>query len=149
MDTMKPTIEYSFAGIKVEQFATFKCDTEDLVRDKSYNGDIQVFGNYNERIVGIRFLSELSFGAKIVMKVITVSLYELSLKSWELLKKNNSVVIPLDLLWHFGGLAVSTTRGIVYAKTEGTDLNRCILPPLHIDKIINKELVITSDNKAA
>ena len=41
-----------------------------------------------------------------------------------------------------GSISVGTLRGIIHTKTEGTVLNTIVLPPINLDEIINKDLVL-------
>lgn len=69
-------------------------------------------------------------------------LKEISPESWEGMKEDGFVVIPKDFLYHIGGLSFSTTRGILFAKTEGTDLNSFIMPIIYMDQVIHSDMKI-------
>lgn len=76
------------------------------------------------------------------MTVKVASFFEISPDSWEVLKHDGFVVIPKEFLYHIGGLAVSTTRGVLYAKTEGTDLSSYIMPIIYMNQVIHSDLRI-------
>jgi hypothetical protein len=75
------------------------------------------------------------------------SFFEIEFDTWESIKQDGFVVIPKDFLYHIEGLAVSTARGILFAKTEGTDLNRFILPLVRMDTVICSDMRILIPDK--
>lgn len=47
---------------------------------------------------------------------------------------------PRDLVTHLAVLTVGTARGILHCKTENTNYNKFILPPIDLTKIIKEDL---------
>lgn len=47
---------------------------------------------------------------------------------------------PKDLVTHLAVLTVGTARGILHCKTENTNYNKFILPPIDLTKIIKEDL---------
>lgn len=86
--------------------------------------------------------SNLRIGGNLAMTIKVSSFFEIEEHSWDSMKKDGFVIIPKEFLYHIGGLAVSTTRGILFAKTEGTDINRIILPIIYMDKVIKGDMKI-------
>ena len=143
----KISFNFDYVAIRIDQFASFKCSADTLKNERTFDGSISPSANYKEQTVEVKVLSNLKLGNELVMTIRTTSLFRIELASWESLQKDSDIVIPLEILWHLAGLAVSTTRGIIFAKTEDTAINQFILPTLRIDKIITNELRIPIQNK--
>ncbi len=135
-------IRFNYQAIRTDQFATFDQQTFSLPQDISLSGEVQTGNNYDARTIMISVLSNLSFNGKLVMTIKVTSFFKIEEDSWKALIKDNEIIIPKEFLYHIGGLAVSTTRGVLFAKTEGTDLNRFILPIIYMDRVIKGDMRI-------
>ena len=56
-------------------------------------------------------------------------------------KELNRLVVPKGFLQHMGMLTVGTSRGILHAKTENTNLNQFHIPTVNVAELINKDSV--------
>lgn len=140
-------IHFNFLRIKLDQFAAFDC-TISQVPIFSTNGDIQVGSNYEEQIVSMAVSSNVTVEENLVLTIKVICFFKISTESWESLKTDDgTIVIPRDFLFHIGGLAMSTVRGILFAKTDGTDLNNYIMPIINMDQLIDADLEIRPDEK--
>ncbi len=63
-------------------------------------------------------------------------------EDWEKLNKNGKVVISKDLLEYFAVHTVGTARGILFCKTESTQFNNIIIPPINVSDLIKANLII-------
>ena len=128
---------FRYSHIRLDQFATFDVTTERKPLSFQSSGEVQTGCNYEARTIVMTILANVKVDDQLVMTIKTSSYYELSKETWEELKKDGFVEIPKEFLYHLGGLAFSTTRGVLFAKTEGTDLNTFILPIIQMDEVIH------------
>ena len=135
-------IQFNFWRIKLDQFAAFDCTISKVPTQFQTAGDIEVGSYYEEQIVSITVSSKVKLEDQLVLTIKVICYFKISTESWESLKTDGVVVIPRDFLFHLGGLAVSTVRGILFAKTDGTDLNRYIMPVFNMDNLIDADLKI-------
>lgn len=135
-------IEFKYTHIKVDQFATFNGIVNSRQLAFQTTGGVQTGFNYDSNTIVINVSAEVKVENQIVMTVKVSSFFEISPESWKELEHDGFVVIPKDFLYHIGGLAVSTTRGILYAKTEGTDLSSYIMPIVYMNKVIHSDMRI-------
>jgi hypothetical protein len=49
--------------------------------------------------------------------------------------ESDCVVLPIGLMAQFASLGYGTMRGIIYAKTMGTPLDKIVLPPNDVQKL--------------
>lgn len=135
-------IEFKYSHIKIDQFATFNGTTDRHPIEFQTSGEVQTGFNYEARTIVITVLTDVKHDGQLLITIKVSSYFEIDPESWEGLKKDGFVVIPQDFLYHIGGLAVSSTRGIIFAKTEGTDLNSYIMPLIFMDQIIHSDMKI-------
>lgn len=135
-------ILFKYPLIKIEQFATFNNQEVNASPKITINGDLQLGSNYNEKSLAFTVSVNIIADEKLVLTLKVSSYFEISPESWNDLKADGYIVVPKDFLYHLGGLSISTTRGILFAKTEGTDLNRYILPLFYMDQLIHSDMRI-------
>ena len=135
-------IQFKYPLIKIEQFATFDNQELNATPNITINGGLQLGSNYNEKSLAFTVSVNIVANERLVLTLKVSSYFEISPDSWNDLKSDGFVVIPKEFLYHLGGLSISTTRGILFAKTEGTDLNRLILPLFYMDQLIHSDMKI-------
>ncbi len=139
---MDMQIVYKYSHIKLDQFATFEATIAQRPLLFQSSGEVKTGCNYEARTVLVSVLANVKVEDQLVLTIQTSSLFELSNETWDGLKQDGFVVVPKEFLYHLGGLAFSTTRGILFAKTEGTDLSTFVLPIVQMDQVIHEDLKI-------
>ncbi|MCF8218493.1 MAG: hypothetical protein K9J21_05890 [Bacteroidales bacterium] len=56
--------------------------------------------------------------------------------------ENNKITLPKGFVQHMAMITVGTTRGILHAKTDGTEFNRFLIPTINLTEIIRKDVVL-------
>lgn len=54
---------------------------------------------------------------------------------------NNSYLIAKGLAIHFAVLTIGSARGVLHAKTEGTNYNEYLLPTIDVNSLIPKDVI--------
>ena len=136
---MIKSIPYRISRIETLQFAIFP--------DLFINGqDVMVKANsgYNVRSDNhqVRNIISVNYtqNEKLLLTVQIACYFDIDSPAFNTLKQEGT--IPVDFLRYMGSISVGTLRGIIHAKTEGTVLNPIVLPPINLDVIINKDLVL-------
>lgn len=135
-------IEFKYSHIKLDQFASFNGTAGQRPFAFQTSGEIQTGFNYEAKTIMITVMADVKLENQLLVTMKVSSYFEITPDSWEGLKQDGFVVIPKDFLYHIGGLAVSTTRGVLFAKTEGTDLNSYVLPLIYMDQVIHSDMKI-------
>lgn len=135
-------IQFKYSAIKIDRFATFDAPETAASEAVTFSGEVQTGNNYDARTIMITVLSNLKMGDQLVAIIKVSSYFEIGAASWDALKEDSVVIIPKEFLYHIGGLAVSTTCGIFFDKTEGTDLSRYILPIIYMEDVIRSDMKI-------
>ena len=142
MDTPIPPIQFAFQGIKVEQFAVF----EENYKPKNENGiAIQVDFKLNQAIkqIGIFLSLDFEHGKQKFLKISVSCHFKIEDDSWKnfVQQDNTKIVIPKNFIVHLVMLTVSTTRGVLFANTEGTFCSQVIVPLINVSEMITQDAI--------
>jgi len=137
---MKP-VQFRPVQIKTEQFALFQ-EHFSTEKEITYTSGVHFRCSSEHRIIsvffGFQFLSENQ-----LMVLLDISChFEIEPGSWtDLLKgKKKQVILPRDFALHIATITVGTARGILHARTEGTNFNGMVLPPINLTEIITADV---------
>lgn len=102
----------------------------------SFNGDLK------NRIIGCK--TDYVFKQKdTIISSLTVYCYFMIEKEFVKSKTvNNKLELSKDFLRYLATISVGTARGIQHAKTQGTDLNSMVIPPINLVSMDIQDFVI-------
>lgn len=66
----------------------------------------------------------------------------LSEQSWESITKEDELVVPSFFLQHMANIVVGISRGIIFVKTEGLNVQSLPLPLIDLVSVIKEDLII-------
>lgn len=129
--------------IRVDQFAilTDSIPPEDL--SLGFAISFGVAPSIHEVCTTVRF--DISHAESPLLILELSCFFEIREEDWNKFKQDNKVIIPKELLAHFGVHTIGTARGILHCKTEGTQLNAFILPPINVSERITEDIIIEID----
>lgn len=134
-------IPFQIKAIITREFATIKNthkDGEEIGISTGFN-----FGVDNESHA-IAALLDLTFEYnEIPFVILKIRMdFEVMPDAFEKLKNRKSKVItfPKGFLTHIAAMTVSTARGILHAKLEGTDFDFLLLPALNVSEILKEDM---------
>lgn len=142
----KQQISFGLRHIKTEQFATFEenlCDGENV----QLTTDIKFAVNNETSMIGVLAKFQFKCNNQPFIKLVASCHFQIKADDWKLMLEKNQITIPKGLAQHLAVLTVGTSRGILHAKTEGTQLNRFFLPPLNLTEIVKSDQVFTFNGK--
>lgn len=134
-------IKYMLRGVSIEQFATlFEPSTSNI----NINVNIPVKTNYAEHAVAIGANVQFLEGDRAFIVAEVFCHYLIEDDCWKALSNDDSkeVILPKGFINNLAGIAVSTARGVICAKTEKTPFAQFFLPILTITPNIGKDLII-------
>nr|WP_297307949.1 hypothetical protein [uncultured Flavobacterium sp.] len=139
MSDQQVNINYRLISINTEEF-----DAKELEKDNGtldLNFDFQ-FGVNNEK----RFVKTISKFKFLLDKEEMVTLavsceFEFEATGWNHFVKGDQLVLPKGLLEMLAGFTMNTARGVLHAKTEGTKMNKLIIPMIN-GEFIKQDLAI-------
>lgn len=136
-------IGFRMNRIRVDQFAilTDSIPPEDL--SLGFSISFGVAPSIHEVCTTVRF--DISHAESPLLILELSCFFEIREEDWNKFKQDNKVIIPKGLLAHFGVHTIGTARGILHCKTEGTQLNAFILPPINVSERITEDIIIEID----
>lgn len=141
--TLKKGVGFALRAINTEQFAVFTdlYQTEEEVifyQDYDFGADpatksVAVFAEFRFSHVKTPFLS-LKASCH----------FDVEAGAWNVMLEENEQSIRLDnkFLGHLLMMTIGASRGILHAKTEKTEFNRFLIPPINVTNILRKPVTI-------
>ena len=138
------TIGFLLEGIKTEQFAVFK-ENYTLNENIGLSTEFEFKLDQNNKKIGVFVNFEFLQNTKTFIKIVVSCHFKINDDSWRSFidKKvsDNQFIISKGFITHLAMISVGTTRGILYAKTEGTDFAKFIIPTINLSELILEDAV--------
>lgn len=143
---MKESIKFRLVRLSTDQFG---------VLNEMYKPDVPVgvstklsFGAEEKEkivVVSASFRFELDHSQAPFIILETKAFFNIKPESWECMcdVEANTLSLEKDFARHLSVIVVGTSRGILHTRTEGTDLNRVILPLINVEEILNEDVTIS------
>jgi hypothetical protein len=142
MEATKPQLQFSFQGIKVEQYAVFE-ENYNSKKEIEIGLEIEFKLNIDNKQIGVFITIQYDQGKHKIL-IITVSChFRIEDETWKSLMHDEGCkfIVPKQFSAHFAMLSVSTTRGVLFAKSEGTFCSQFIVPLINVTEIITQDAV--------
>ena len=131
-------------GIHLDQFAILCEDCKDEVgMNVSLNFKYGDEGKKVACVVAFDFTSE---SEKVMVLKMTCE-FEIQVDDWKTLRYDKEVVIPKDLLEFFAVHTIGTARGVLFCKTENTQFNYIVIPPINVSEMGISDLTVKLESK--
>ncbi|MCR5817971.1 MAG: hypothetical protein K6F89_02575, partial [Prevotella sp.] len=130
---------YRIQDIKTMQFAMFPDKVE---KGKEIRIDTEFGFAVSNQNDSIRCICRISYlqDENLLMILELHCFFSIAPEAMAQLEQEKKV--PVYFLQYMGTIVVGTARGVLHARTENTDLNRFILPPINLVDIIKDDLIM-------
>lgn len=132
--------KFRMFGIHLDQFAFLGKEN----RKEEIGMDVSLNFKYADKGRKIACLAEFNFyseSEKIMVLGITCD-FEIQEEDWSSFCKDDKIVVPKDLLEFFAVHTIGTARGVLFCKTENTQFNDVVIPPINVSEMDLKDLII-------
>lgn len=136
--------KYLLKGVSIEQFATpFEPRTENF----ALNLNVPIKTNYAGRAFAVGANIQFLENDKPFIIAEVFCHYEIDEESWKGLSGDNTkdVVLPKEFVRKLVAVAISTTRGVLCARTEKTSFSKYFVPLINIDPQDGEDLIIRAE----
>lgn len=136
-------LSFKLASIKTEEFAiieeSFK-DGERVNLSTSINFGI----DKENHILGTTIKFKFDQNETPFLIVAATCAFQIEEKAWESLLDEESVnlIVPEGFASHMAVLTTGTIRGILHEKTNDTEYNHFIVPPINLTELITEDVVL-------
>ncbi len=145
MEDNNQDMGFLLKGIKTEQFATFEKNFKEGQSNISLSTCVQLKLEEQNKQVGIFMGFEFKQKNKPIIKLVVSCHFGIKEDTWIRFITEEIITFPKGFMAHLALLTVGTSRGILFAKTEGTLFSKFILPPLDIAKILTENITFSLD----
>lgn len=141
MSNENTKVGFILQGIKCEQFAVLE---ENFTPKKEIQLGTQLelkFDQTNKQF-GVFFGIEFIQTKKTFLKMVVSCHFKILDESWNqfIQKDKPKLIVPKGFMAHLATITVSTTRGVLYAKTEGTQFSKFLVPLLNVTEMITEDV---------
>ena len=133
-------VGFTLKAITTEQFATFPSYL-DINQEAQVGHSFQFALNPREQQVKVSASFDFKQHQRGIMKITVSCHFGIGDAAWEDFIQGNEVHLPQEFATNLFVLTVSTTRGILAAKTEHTPFSKFILPLLDAQQVIQSDIV--------
>jgi hypothetical protein len=138
MKKEKTQVGFALQGIKTEQFAIF----EENFAPKKETGlgtELQFKLDQSNKQIAVFLGFEFMQGKKVFLKIQVSCHFKIEESSWKSFIQENQLIVPKGFLAHLAMITTGTSRGVLSAKTEGTQFSKFIVPTLNVAEMIQED----------
>ena len=132
---MGESVFYRFVKLDLVQFATFEADYTNDDEPLELSNSFQFLYSFDDDVVCCTTTVVISQDIRPLLKAELNSYFEIMSESVATMMKDDCIVLSKGLMTQFASLGYSSMRGVIYAKTMGTPLEKIILPPNDVQNI--------------
>lgn len=102
--------------------------------------------NTDQKLIGVFATFTFEQAKKVFIKIQVSCHFNIEPDTWTSFLKDSNVVVPKNFISHLTILTIGTSRGILHAKTEGTEFNQFILPTINVNQLVDADAVFDISN---
>jgi hypothetical protein len=129
------SIGFALAAIKTEQFALFE-EKYSTKKELNITTSLEFKINEEQKLIGVFATFTFEQAKKIFIKIQVSCHFTIEPNAWKSFINEDWIVFPKNFMGHLTMLTIGTSRGILHAKTEGTEFNKFILPTINVNLLV-------------
>ncbi|OXB04393.1 hypothetical protein [Flavobacterium pectinovorum] len=133
---------FALIAIKTEQFALFE-ENYSSKKEMNVTTSLEFKINEGEKRIGVFATFTFDQTKKPFVKTQVSCHFVIDPNSWKSFIKNDLIIFPKSFIGHLTMLTIGTARGVLHAKTEGTEFNKFILPVINVNELVDKDAEFT------
>ena len=132
---MTEQLFYRFIKLELTQFVTTETNPVDDDKPAELSSSFKFGYNFDEEVVCCTTTIIITKESCQILRAELNSYFKLQPESVASISENDHVILPTALMTQFASLTYGSMRGVIYAKTMGTKLEKIVLPPNDIQNI--------------
>lgn len=147
MKKEKKQVAFKLSGIKTEQFAIFE-EHYKAKQESDLGTSLHFKLNQQARQIGAFIGFDFIQTKNVFLKIEISCHFQIEKKSWETFihEKGKKLIVPKEFLAHLAMITTGTSRGVLFAKTEGTVFSSFIIPTLNVAEMIPEDASFEIDS---
>lgn len=138
MEKENNSLGFALQGIKTEQFAIFE-ENYSPKKDIGLGTGLQFRIDSLNKQIGSFLSFEFIQSKKVFLKIQVSCHFKIEENAWNSFIQKDKLVVPKDFLAHLAMITTGTTRGVLFAKTEGTPFSKYIVPTINVAEMIQED----------
>lgn len=137
-----PDVSFALRKIETKQFAIIdEAFTQNS--QASLNMKLRFSVNKEMRMIDSSAMVRFLANGNVFLLIEIGCFFEIKDTSWlNYITDDGKISVPKGILRHLAMHTVGTLRGVLHAKTENTDYNKFILPPINVEAMIPDDLLV-------
>jgi len=132
-------IHFALAKINTDQFAIIDSAFK-KAEDVKLKIGLQFGANRESKIISVKISIEFEHQANPFLIVEASCFFNIESNDWNSFIMDKEIVVPQSVITQFAVLTVGTLRGILHAKTEGTNYNGFVIPTINLTELITGDI---------
>jgi len=139
MEQNNQNVRFSLAKISTDQFAIIPSSFK-MGEDVNLKTSLQFGSNKESKLISVK--ASFQFEQQLIpFLIIEASCYfNIEPNDWNIFVQEAEIVVPKSIITHLTVLTVGTVRGILHAKTEGTNFNGFIIPTINVTELVTSDI---------
>ena len=132
-------IRFSLAKISSDQFA--------IIASAFKNGEevnlktgLQFGADKENKFISVKASFQFEQLAVPFIIIEASCFFKIEPNDWNSFIQEEGIVVPKEIITHFTVITVGTVRGILHAKTEGTNFNGFVIPTIDVTKLVTADI---------
>ncbi|MCB0605075.1 MAG: hypothetical protein KDC52_14170 [Ignavibacteriae bacterium] len=138
METENTSVGFALQGIKTEQFAILE-ENYSSKKEIGLGTGLQFRVDNQNKQIGTFLGFEFVQGKKVFLKIQVSCHFKIEETAWNSFVQEDKLVVPKGFLAHLAMITIGTTRGVLFAKTEGTPFSKYIIPTINVAEMIKED----------
>jgi hypothetical protein len=132
-------IGFALVGLKTEQFATFEDNFTPKAKTELKTG-LEFKFNKEQKLIAVYVTIVFEQKKKAFLKLQVSCHFNISDDSFHKYCDDSKIIFPKGFMTHLTMISISSVRGVLHAKTEGTEFNKYLLPTLDVTKMVKEDI---------
>lgn len=139
METEKTSVGFVLQGIKTEQFAILE-ENYAPKKEIDLGAGLQFKVDIENKQIGTFLSFEFIQGKKVFLKIQVSCHFKIEETAWTSFRNEDQLIVPKGFLAHLVMITTGTTRGVLFAKTEGTTFSKYLIPTINVAEMIKEDV---------
>ncbi|MBA4408325.1 MAG: hypothetical protein Q8S54_14210 [Bacteroidota bacterium] len=139
MESNNQNVRFSLAKISTDQFAIIPASFKigEIVNLKT---SLQFGSNKESKLISVK--ASFQFEQQLIPFLIIEAscFFNIEPNDWNTFVQEAEIVVPKSIITHLTVLTVGTVRGILHAKTEGTNFNGFVIPTINVTELVTGDI---------
>ena len=139
MESNNQNIRFSLTKISTDQFAIIP-NSFKLGEVVNLKTSLQFGSNMESKLISVKASFQFEQLAIPFIIIEASCFFNIEPNDWNTFVQEAEIVVPKSIITHLTVLTVGAVRGILHAKTEGTNFNGFVIPTINVTELVTGDI---------